>query len=67
MTTQTGSTNKGSDFFRGVRSELKKVNWPNRKEMVTYTTVVITMCAAMTAFTWVIDGVFHAGLQFIIK
>jgi preprotein translocase subunit SecE len=28
-------------FFRNVIAELKKVNWPNRKELITYTIVVI--------------------------
>lgn len=28
-------------FFRNVAAELKKVNWPNRKELITYTIVVI--------------------------
>ena len=27
--------------FRNVIAELKKVNWPNRKELTTYTIVVI--------------------------
>lgn len=30
-------------FFRNVIAELKKVNWPNRKEVTTYTIVVIAM------------------------
>ena len=28
-------------FFRNVVAELKKVNWPSRKELITYTIVVI--------------------------
>jgi preprotein translocase subunit SecE len=27
-------------FFRNVVAELKKVNWPSRKELITYTIVV---------------------------
>lgn len=68
MTTQTSAKgNKVSDFLKGVRSELKKVSWPNRKEMINYTTVVLVMCVLATAFIWVVDAFFHAGLQFIIK
>jgi len=68
MTTQTSTTsNKASDFLKGVRSELKKVSWPNRKEMINYTTVVVVMCTLATGFIWVVDAIFHAGLQFIIK
>jgi preprotein translocase subunit SecE len=66
MTTQTNSGNKAGEFLRGVKSELKKVNWPNKKDMINYTTVVVVMCALATGFIWVVDAAFHAGLQFII-
>jgi preprotein translocase subunit SecE len=32
------------------RHELRKVIWPNRKQMVTYTTVVLLFLAFMVAF-----------------
>lgn len=68
MTTETNNPgNKAGDFLKGVRAELKKVNWPSRKDMINYTTVVMVMCALATAFMWVVDAFFHAGLQFIIK
>ena len=67
MTTQTNPANKAGDFLKGVRSELKKVNWPNRKDMINYTTVVMVMCVLATGFMWVVDALFHAGLQFIIQ
>ena len=34
------------EYFRGVRTEMKKVVWPTRKEVVSYTAVVIAVCAA---------------------
>jgi len=42
-------------FFRQVRAELKKVNWPNREELTSYTTVVIITVIALIAFIGVID------------
>ena len=27
-------------FFRGVKAELKKVDWPTKKELINYTIVV---------------------------
>jgi preprotein translocase subunit SecE len=35
-------------FFRSVAAELKKVNWPNRKELITYTIVVIATVLAVS-------------------
>jgi preprotein translocase subunit SecE len=42
-------------FFRQVRAELKKVNWPDREELISYTTVVIITVIALIAFIGVID------------
>jgi preprotein translocase subunit SecE len=36
-------------FFRNVIAELKKVNWPSRKELITYTIVVIVTVLAVAA------------------
>lgn len=41
-------------FFRNVMAELKKVNWPSRKELITYTIVVIitVLVLAVVIFFW---------------
>lgn len=41
-------------FFRNVVAELKKVNWPNRKELSTYTVVVIVtvLVVSLVIFLW---------------
>jgi preprotein translocase subunit SecE len=44
-------------FLREVRSELKKVNWPNRHEVVNYTVVVLVTTAVLTLFTWGLDWI----------
>lgn len=68
MTTQTNANNKkGMDFFRGVRSELKKVNWPNSTEMKKYTAVVIFMVFLATVFVGGIDGIFKYLLNLALK
>lgn len=46
-------------FVRQVASELRKVIWPTRKELVTYTSVVIVFVLIMSAIVSVID--FAAG------
>ena len=42
-------------FFREVVSELRKVIWPTRKELLTYTGVVIGFVTVMTAIVAVLD------------
>ncbi|MEV4705960.1 preprotein translocase subunit SecE [Actinoplanes sp. NPDC049316] len=42
-------------FVREVVSELRKVIWPTRKELLTYTAVVIVFVAVMTTIVAVLD------------
>ena len=44
-----------SRFVREVVAELGKVIWPTRKELVTYTVVVIVFVSAMTAIVTGLD------------
>jgi preprotein translocase subunit SecE len=47
--TSGGPLARLSRFVREVIAELGKVIWPTRKELVTYTAVVIVFVSAMTA------------------
>ena len=42
-------------FYRQVIAELRKVIWPTRKELVTYTTVVIVFVLAIIAYVSLLD------------
>ena len=42
-------------FLKEVRQELRKVNWPSRDEVISYTAVVLVTTAALTAITWGVD------------
>lgn len=61
------SKGKVSNFLKGVRSELKRVNWPNRKELYSYTTVVVVVCVMVALGIWVADSLFQAGLGFFLN
>jgi preprotein translocase subunit SecE len=52
-----------SRFFRSVSAELKKVNWPNRKELTTYTIVVIATVLAVG----LIISIWDWSLTFLFK
>lgn len=45
-------------FIREVWAELRKVIWPNRKQMVTYTTVVLVFVVFMVALVSGLDLAF---------
>ena len=45
-------------FYRQVLAEMRKVIWPTRKELVTYTTVVIFFVLVVIAYVTSLDYVF---------
>lgn len=59
----TGTTG----FFRSSIQELKKVRWPTRKELVTYTIVVVSIVVAVTIFFFIIDFGIAKLVQLITK
>ena len=42
-------------FYRQVVAELRKVIWPTRRELVTYTSVVIVFVMVVIAYVSVLD------------
>jgi len=52
-------------FFREVVAELRKVIWPNKKQMVTYTTVVLVFLAFMVAYISGLDVLFLKGIGWL--
>jgi preprotein translocase subunit SecE len=45
-------------FVREVRAELRKVIWPTRKELITYTTVAVIFILIMVGIVTGVDTVF---------
>ncbi|TDA68579.1 MAG: preprotein translocase subunit SecE [Clostridia bacterium] len=45
-------------FLRGSWVELKKVHWPTREELFTYTVVVIIMVLVFMGAIWLLDSLF---------
>ncbi len=53
-------------YVREVRQELKKVAWPSRHELTTYTVVVFGVSAILTLLVFAMDWVFNtAVLRFV--
>ncbi|MCU6711646.1 preprotein translocase subunit SecE [Paenibacillus sp. J5C_2022] len=42
-------------FFADSWAELKKVRWPNRKELTSYSIVVLLTVVAVTIYFWLLD------------
>jgi preprotein translocase subunit SecE len=53
---------KSVRFLREVVAELRKVIWPTRKELVTYTVVVLVFVSFMVALVALLDIAFAKGV-----
>ncbi|QLJ05464.1 preprotein translocase subunit SecE [Streptomyces sp. NEAU-sy36] len=57
-----GPLKRLATFYRQIVAELRKVVWPTRNQLTSYTTVVIFFVAIMIALVTVIDyGLNHAA------
>ena len=47
-------------------NELKKVHWPTKKELITYTNVVLVTVVIIAALIWIVESIVGAifGLLF---
>ena len=54
-------------WFREMKSELKKVVWPNKKTVMKNTGTVLLCSLVIGACIWIFDGVLGALVQMILK
>ncbi len=55
-----------AQFIRQVRTELDKVTWPSRKELVATTGSVLAMSALAALFFFVVDQVLAWFVQYVL-
>jgi preprotein translocase subunit SecE len=58
---------KAVQFFRDVRSELRKVTFPTRKETVASTVVVLIAVFAVSMYLGVVDFVLSIVIRGILR
>lgn len=49
-------------FFKEVSGEVKKLSWPTKKELVSYTLTVLGFIVLMAVIIYALDLVFGEGL-----
>ncbi|MFI1398779.1 preprotein translocase subunit SecE [Streptomyces sp. NPDC020681] len=52
-------------FYRQIVAELRKVVWPTRNQLTTYTTVVIVFVVVMIGLVTVIDYGFQEAVKYV--
>jgi preprotein translocase subunit SecE len=59
--------NKVSKFLSDVKSELKKVSWPTKPELINSTWVVIVFTFLLSVFIGMVDFVLSRILRFLLR
>jgi len=54
-----------TNFLKEVRLEIKKVNWPTRKETIRYTLIVIFVSIVIAIYLGGLDFIFTTIYKFI--
>ena len=55
------------DYINELKLEMKRVTWPNRKQVEGTTAVVIFSVFAFAAYFWVVDGILSSGVTHVLK
>ena len=55
-----------SAFLRDVRSEMRKVVWPNRADVQSMTIVVIVTVFIFAAYFWLVDNVIGRAVEAVL-
>ena len=53
-------------WFKGLKTEFKKIIWPDRKTLATQTTAVVAVSIAVGILIAVLDYIIQFGLNFLI-
>ena len=56
-----------SEFWRDTTSEMKKVTWPSRSEVVGTTVVVLVATIVFALYLWGCDIIFYKAIDFLFS
>ena len=58
---------RASKWLHELKVELKKVQWPTKKQTINNTGIVIACCAVVGAFIWIFDFVANGAIKGLIS
>ena len=57
---------KVREYFASVRAEVSRVSWPSRREIVTFTVLVIILTLALGIYLGLVDVVLQHLLRLLV-
>ncbi len=58
---------KKTSWFKGLKSEFKKISWPTKKTLTKETIAVVVISVLLGVIITVVDLIARTGIEFIIK
>ncbi len=58
---------RGIQFVQESKEELKKVTWPDRDEVTTFTVITIITVVLMSLFLWMVDTGLSSLFKYLVK
>lgn len=53
--------------FKEIRSELKRVIWPTKEQLIKNTVTVLAACLVVGVIIWIADFAFGAAFRFLLN
>ena len=54
-------------WFKGLKSEFKKIVWPDKNTLAKQTTAVVAVSVVLGALISVVDALLRYGIDFLVK
>ncbi len=62
-----GIVKRTGKFFREVKSEMRKVTWPTKSDLTTYTVVVFVSVIIVSGFIWITDTILYKLISLVLR
>jgi len=56
-----------TNYLKGVRSEVSRVSWPSRNEVISLTALILMVVVIMTLYVWGVDGIVGTILEIFVR
>ncbi len=67
MANENKKSGRFGQFFKEVSGEVKKLAWPTKKDLISYTLTVIAFILLMAVIIYLLDLVFGKGLGLLVS
>lgn len=67
MAEKKDNTGKFSRYMRGVKTELRKVVWPSKKELINYSGLVLLMSAVSALAIFIFDIIINKAFNLFLR